>query len=318
MTKSKFILQSMLLGIVLCGCSKNINNIYIIDESCIHDKDTTHTGTADKSGSKIIFNASVESVNSTKSISVMGSDEIASIYSYRGNPFDLSDPFKSVSYRTTKAGVLSPMQNDTLSLPNGAYSFYSISTNSAKIPPAFVNGYSDPLMNGVDYLWWRVVNYEIKAPLVIIPIYYTHSATQIVIKLTAGKGITINELIKSEVQPSAPGASMNEATGIIPQTDQYSTESVTMGKNGLYSQYTMLPLKSAKPMGAYFTVKINNELDERVYKVNIPLPKDGLEGGKSYLFEAIIDANTIEFKHVNVIDWVVVDQTGSPLYPSQI
>lgn len=318
MSKSKFIIQSMFLCVILYGCSENVNNIYIIDENCTHNKDTTHTGTADKSASRIIFSASVESVNSTKSISIMGVDEIASIYSYPGNPIDLSNPLKSVNYRTTKPGLLAPIKQDTLFLSNGKYSFYSISTNSAKTPPAFVNGYSEPLMNGVDYLWWRVVNYEIKAPLVIIPIYYTHSATQIVVKLTAGKGITIDELIKSEIRPSASGASMNEATGIIPQTDRYSTEIVIMGRNDLYSQYTMLPVKSDKPMEAYFTVKINNELSERVYKINIPLPKDGLEGGKSYLFEAIIDANIIEFKQVNIIDWVVVDQTGSPLYPSQI
>lgn len=318
MNKYQFFFLTLLLGCFLCGCSENINNIYIVEENGNPDNDSINTGTSNKTESRVLFHASVESVNSTKSMSAMNPNEIASIYSYQGNPSDLSVPYKSVDYKTMNPGLLSPIKSDTMNLPHGAYSFYSISTNSDVMPPKFVNGHSDPLLNGIDYLWWRTVNFEVKAPLVIVPVFFTHSASQVVIKLSAGKGITLNELVKAEIYPSASGATMDESTGIILQTDRFDNQLVTMGKKDLISQYTLLPVKSDKPMGAYFTVRVNSELLSRIYKVNIPLPASGLEGGKSYLFEAIIEAGMIEFKQVSVIDWVVVDQTGSPLYPSQI
>lgn len=319
MNRSKIIIPVLVLSwIMFYACTENINHIYIVDDGCIHDKDTIHGEVTDTSGSRILFNATIESLN-TKSMTMMGTNEIASIYSYQGNPSDLSVPYRKVEYKTKTAGALVPfMKNDTLQVPHGSYSFYSISTNSDQAPPDFINGYSAPLKNGIDYLWWRTVNYQVRAPLVIVPVFYTHSATQVVVKLIAGKGITLDELVSAEIYPSAAGASMSEVTGIIPQTSSYNNQLVRMGHKDFYTQYTMLPLKTNKPMGAYFTVKINGEPQAKVYKVNISLPVNGLEGGKSYLFEAIIDATNIEFTQVNVIDWVTVDQTGSPLYPSQI
>lgn len=312
------LLSTILISVFLTACAKNINNIYIVEQECPHQKDTTNTGEGHKRRSALLFNASIESINNTKSLSAMRKNEIAEILVFRNNPQQLSDPYKVVDYKTITAGVLSPIGKDTLYLPGGVYSLYSLSNNSAEYPPKSVNGITEPLKSGVDYLWWKAENFQIEAPVVVVPVFYVHSATQIVIQLKAGNGVRLNKLLSTKIYPSANGAQMNLLNGIIPQTDKYAKEPVEMGVSDFVAQYTMLPLKTDEPMTAYFTVLINDELKERTFKVEIKLPAKGLETGHSYLFEALINANTIQFTDVNVIDWIIVDQTGKPLYPSQV
>ncbi|MGL5785740.1 MAG: fimbrillin family protein [Bacteroidales bacterium] len=307
----------MLFSLFLFSCTKNINNIYILEEDCTHQKDTANTGGVNTK-SALLFNAYIESINSTKSVTAMRKNEVAEIFVYKNNPQQLNDPYKVADYKTITAGVLSPIDKDTLYLGNDIYSFYSISINSEAYPPECINGMTEPLKNGVDYLWWKSENFEIQAPVVVVPVFYVHCASQVVIQVKQGNGITLDKLQSVKIYPSANGAQMSLADGIIPPANQYASDLVEMGIADFFAQYTMLPLETVKPMTAYISVLCNNELSSRTFKAEIKLPEKGLEAGKSYLFEVILNANTVQFSQVNVIDWVVVDQTGKPLYPSQI
>ena len=50
--------------------------------------------------------------------------------------------------------------------------------------------------------------------------------------------------------------------------------------------------------------------------MDVSVPGGELKAGDSYLFNAIIDGNTVTFSSVNVKNWTEVDETGNPLYPT--
>ena len=108
---------------------------------------------------------------------------------------------------------------------------------------------------------------------------------------------------------------MDLTTGVITPATEYGTTPVSMGVNGLTAQYTMLPLQTSSPMTLTLSINLNYDPTPHQYSVDVPVPDGGLQAGNSYLYQAVIDANTVTFPSVGVTDWVTVDETGNPLYP---
>ena len=121
-------------------------------------------------------------------------------------------------------------------LSNAIYSFYAVSCNSTSPAPTFTNGLSEPLSNGVDYLWWHAVHQDIASSQINIPITYQHAATQVVVAIAGGENITLNKILSATITPPKPGAIMDLSTGIITSEVSYD-KAADMGINDFTVQY---------------------------------------------------------------------------------
>ena len=139
--------------------------------------------------------------------------------------------------------------------------YHAISTSPA---PTFTNGISEPLSNGVDYLWWHAVHQDIASSQINIPITYQHAATQVVVAITGGENITLNKILSATITPPKPGAIMDLSTGIISSEVSYD-KAADMGINDFTVQYIMLPVKSSSPMTLTLELMVNGESFSRTY-----------------------------------------------------
>ena len=198
-----------------------------------------------------------------------------------------------------------------------SYNFYAVSDNFSTIPPSFTGQESEPLFNGIDYLWWGSTDQDVSSAQINIPIVFQHACTQVVVEVSAGDGIQLSRLLSATITPPVPGASMTLSTGVIPPATSYDKPD-KMGINGFLAQYIMLPLQTNDPMTLTLEVETDGNNNSKTYSVQIPVPSGELKAGDSYLFSAVINGSSVSIPSVSVKDWTEVDETGTPLYPSQI
>lgn len=307
-----------LVGLLPTGCSKTTITIESAgtptDSSGGSDTESADDGTADN---LVTFHATLESLNTTRSMSPISANTLVTIYAYHGGTDNATStaPMARGNYVAQQAGMLSGVSDYKMYLSNGIFDFYAVSTNSSARFPTISNGVSGALQNGVDYLWWGCANYEIDNSQVTVPIVFNHAATQIVIELSSGEGLYLGGVVSATVTPPQSGSTLDLTTGTITPATGYSTTPAAMGVNGLTLQYTMLPLQSETPMTLTLSLSVNYDPTPHQYTVSIPTPDGGFEGGNSYVYQAIVDANTVTFPAVNVNDWNTVDESGNPLYP---
>lgn len=311
--------------VVMNSCSKNINDIYIATENPSNNTGNngnngtgSGTGGGSENQSLIQFSAGIESQN-TKSVYAFPKNRYANILAFANGAAPVGNPLAGLNYIANSPGTLTSMTGSPMYLPNGSYDFYSVATNLTKNSnPNFSNGVSDPLSNGIDYLYWNTKAVAISSSQISIPITYSHECTQVGIKLKNGNGIVIDSLTAATITPSATGATMSLSTGLITPATSLSSTAVNMGVNSLTAQYTMLPVNTTSQAKATFTIYINSEKSPRNYQVSFALPTGGWTAGNSYVYQATVNANEIVFSPVNVRDWIPVDETNTPLYPTQI
>lgn len=299
--------------LLFANCAKNT----VIFEG--ENGEGASAGNIPKGSTLVTFNASVEGRNLlTRSMSPMEKGIQNRLFAYRSSVANTADaaPAAQGLYITTSPGVLIGTEGYKMYLTNGVYDFYAVSDNFSTIPPTFTNGRSEPLFNGIDYLWWHNPQQDVNSSQIQIPIVYLHAATQVVFEVSAGEDITLNKLVSALLTPPAPGASMELATGLIPPASTYG-KADKMGINGWLAQYTMLPLKTDSPMVLTLEVLVNGESSSRTYEVSVPLPNGELKAGDSYLYRTVIEENSVIFPSVSIKNWTDVDETGKPLYPYQ-
>lgn len=311
MVKNSLICLAALVA-VATGCSKNEINI-IQGGGNGTDPDSGATGI-----NLVTFHASVESTNMVRSVSPMKKFVETKIFAFSGTAANANGtPLANGTYEVSSPGIMQGIDGYRMRLPNGVYNFYAVSTNIPLRPPKFTDGVSEPLYNGFDYLWWNAQQQDVVSGQTSIPVVFLHCATQVVFEISAGQGVTINQLALAHIKPPVEGATMDLTTGIIPPATSYQTTVSKLGINGNLAQYTILPIKTDNPLWASFDVIINGESTSRTYEVEVPLPDGELKAGNSYRFAAVIDGENIDFPTVDVTDWVEVDETGKPLYPKQ-
>lgn len=305
-------LSLLLLG----GCSKT--TVIIEGGGSGSGNGNGNSDTPDGTQTLVTFHASVEGRNMTRSMTPLSKNIQVSLLAYDGTSPTSGAPAAQGLYQSLLPGQLSGVAGYKMYLTDGIYNFYAVSANDSYTPPAFTNGRSEPLFNGIDYLWWNGAQQDVSSSQINIPIVFRHCATQVVFDVAAGDGITLNELVLAHISAPQQGARMDLATGAIPYAASYgSTTGDKMGINGFRAQYIMLPLKTTSPMQASFDVVVNGEASARTYSVEVPVPDGVLVPGDSFRFEAVISASGIELSSVDVTDWVDVDETGKPLYPSE-
>lgn len=290
------------------------NNLENAADSLGSDSDSSGSSAATN---LVGFHATLESLNMTRSMSPISTNTLVTIYAFHGETDNASStaPMARGTYVAQQAGMLTGVSDYKMYLSNGIFDFYAVSVNSSSRPPVFTNGISAALQNGVDYLWWGCANYEISSSQVTVPIVFNHSATQVVIELSAGEGVVLQSVASATITPPQAGATMDLTTGVIAPATEYGTVPASMGINGLKLQYTMLPLQTDSPMTLNLSLNLNYDPTPHSYTVNIPIPEGGLQAGNSYLFQAIVDANTVSFPSVDVNDWHTVDESGNPIFP---
>lgn len=317
------LLPIVFAGVLLSeGCSKTtitIENYETSSGSSGNDGDgngSSSDGT-DDTANLVAFHATLESLNMTRSMSPISTNTLVTIYAFHGETDNATStaPMARGNYVAQQAGMLTGVSDYKMYLSNGVFDFYAVSTNSPARFPTISNGISSGLQNGVDYLWWGCANYEINGSQVTVPIVFNHAATQIVVVLSAGEGVALQQIASATITPPQTGSTLDLTSGAITPATGYGSTPASMGVNGLKAQYTMLPLQTDTPMTLTLMLNINYDPTPRQYSVNIPVPEGGFQGGNSYLYQAIVDANTVTFPSVDVNDWNTVDESGNPLSP---
>lgn len=297
--------------LLFAGCNKN---------TIIFEDGTTSgqsSGNNNQGNNTLItFNASVEGRNILRSMSPMQKGIQNRVYVFGADEGTKGSPEASGLYITSSPGMLTGSDGYKMFLSNGTYNFYAVSDNFSTIPPTFTDGISEPLLNGIDYLWWSAIQQDVNSSQINIPIVYAHVATQVVVEITGGEGITINQLVSAMITPPETGATMDLGTGVITPATAFG-KADKMGINGLTAQYIMLPIRHSTPMTLTLEIFADNENNTRTYTAQIPLPDGELKAGNSYFFKAVINVNSITLASVSVKDWTDVDETGKPLYPTQ-
>lgn len=302
--------------VFLSGCAKNSVVIEYGKEPESNSTDSS-SGNSTGTGTLVTFHASVENRNMTRAMSPMGKGIQNQIFAYSIGNNGVSDaPTARGLYTTSSPGVLTGNSGYKMYLPNGNYNFYAVSSNSSAIPPTFTNNQSEPLTNGIDYLWYGAVLQDVNSSQIDVPIVYFHEATQVVFDISAGNGIKLDKLVSATLTPSQTGGRMYLYTGDITAASTYGT-AVNMGINDFTAQYTMLPLNTTDPMTLTFEVLADGQSTSRTYTAQLSLPDGRLRAGNSYLFSAVIDGNQITFPSVSIRNWREVDETGKPIYPVQ-
>ncbi len=295
------------------GCSKNTINI------SFGDADDPAGSLIPKGSALITFNASVENRNLlTRAMSPMEKGIQNRLFAYKYPAANLAtiSPMAEGLYITSSPGILMGSDGYKMYLQNGIYDFYAVSDNFSTVPPTFTAGVSEPLYNGIDYLWWHSPEHDVNSTQVNVPIVYLHAATQVVFQVTAGTGLKLEKLVSAMITPPQPGGRMNIGTGEIPPATTYGTAD-KMGINGMLAQYIMLPLQTDTPLTLTLELLIEGETDSRDYEVKVPVPDGQLKAGNSYLFLTVIDENSVTFPSVSIKNWTEVDEEGNPLYPVQ-
>lgn len=298
---------------LLSGCSKNTIIIGFPDA----DDDNGGSSSSNGKSTLVSFNASVENRNLlTRAMSPMEKGIQNRLFAFKYPSTSTREtPVAEGLYITTSPGVLIGTDGYKMYLDGGVYNFYAVSDNFSTIPPKFENGISEPLFNGIDYLWWHSTQQDVSSEQIQIPIVYLHAATQVVFELSSDENIKLDKLLSATITPPETGATMNLGTGVISSTNTYGTPD-KMGINGLICQYIMLPLETNNPMSLTLEVQVNGETASRTYTVDVPVPNGALKAGDSYLFSAVIGETSVEFPSVSIKNWTDVDETGNPVYPT--
>lgn len=311
--KSKPVATLAILGMLvfLLGCSKSTINIYDRED------DEGTSGQQGKGHTLVTFNASIENLNVTRAMSLMKSGIRSHIYAYLPSTTTSGQEKLYVQgiYITSSPGILSGVDGYKMFLPNDVYNFYAVSDNASTIPPSFINGESEFLFNGIDYLWWGAPQQDVTSSQINIPITFQHAGTQVVIEVEAGEGLVLRQLLSATITPPEAGSTMQLSTGVITPATAYDRPD-KMGINGFTAQYIMLPLETDQPMKLTLEIMANDETSSRTYTAQVPVPDGALKAGNSYVFKAVINENTVSFPTVSVRNWTEVDETGNPLYPS--
>ena len=307
-TAKAIVFASVLLTV--SGCNKNT----IILE---YGGDDESGGSQSGKTTLVTFNASIEGRNLlTRAMSPMEKGIQNRLFAFRLPTANTKEsPAAEGLYITTSPGVLIGTDGYKMYLDNGLYNFYAVSDNFSTIPPVFKNGQSEPLFNGIDYLWWHSTQQDVTSAQIQIPIVYLHAGTQIVFEISGSESVKVDKLLSATITPPEPGATMDLGTGVIPSTSTYDSAD-KMGINGLLCQYIMLPLKTTDPMVLTLELLVNGESNSRTYTVNVPVPDGALKAGNSYLFSAVIDGLSVTFPSVSIKNWTDVDETGKPIYPT--
>lgn len=322
MKKLPFLVGILLLLAGIAGCT---DKDYITTNVFIGGSQSDSDSTTSKTKNLVSFYASIEDLVQTRTTTAFPAGRYATVFAYNAGDTNLADMQNKVIYKSLSAGSLSPIGSgadaDLMYLLSGAYDFYAVSSNSTiNYTPSFSLGVSGALSNGIDYLWYKISDVSVYATQVSVPITFSHTCAQIVLTVTGGENLVVNEFVGATLLPPDTLGTMSLATGVITPATALAAKPIAMGITSNVAQQIILPIStSSVSLPVVLTLSVNYETTTRQYTTDITPPTGGFAAGKSYLYEAIINTDTVTYNdNVNVIQWVPVDEKGNPLYPTQV
>lgn len=319
----KKVILCLISFLLLIGCNKQTIIQQIISPGITpgtNPNDTT--GTIKPNGSYTIkFKAGTNTFNTkAQGVSALQPNRYVSIYC-----FDYLEDFKdSLTYSTVRAGVLSPIMGNQLKTDAGNYEFYAIGVaNSPILPPEFTDLYSGLIStgidNGIDYIYSSIINKEITQDQ-DLTLVMTHMCSQVIIDIESANDNTLDSLSAVTIAPPLNTNSlMSLFTGKITQSKSLMDYApLNMNIVGTSCNQILLPLNYSGTLPLTFTAYFNGSKTGKKYTANIPLVDSQLIAGNSYKYLIEIGESTVTFSNVVITNWVEVDETGTPIDPTQI
>lgn len=288
---------------ILSSCAGDTYHIIIDDipDNSVDLSDSTNTLTP------ISFSVSVTKHNqhtSTKSntdgIINLPVGRYVTIYVYRNNNTpETGYVYTQAKFICKKAGYLTPLYSG-LSLPEGVYNLYAVSTLNAtsdKTPNFSLNmgGEANNLSNGLDYLWWSESSVSVSGETPqIIPIEFEHVATKITINCAGESNNILSKLSNLTIQSPDPFYSDYQlATGEISSSAFLNTYNLQTTIDGFVASAYIVPYTATfdYKLTGMANVTINNQFSGWK-SFSLPLPDDGdLESGTEYIYTIFFSLN---------------------------
>lgn len=334
---SKLLIATYMIAMsagMIIGCSKDDINISVGNEQGQNTggsggSDSTSGNNTDstKTKAKLFFDANVYDLfTKIASMSPIAEGRYVTVYAYNG-----SSLVTSVMYESETAGTLTPAgtSTDPMTLTTGTYSLYApgVNTPAGTAVPVFSGTtLSSGLQNNTDYIWWGKTGLVVEGSSQNLEMNLQHCCIQVVIQLINSDGVTLSGTPTMSITPSATGTNVWTLTNgtISPSTSlattymsMNATSSTSNSITSYYGQVIMMPLQMTGNMTAKFTITVNGQ--SRDYQVLLPVYQNNMQAGYSYRYQVEFSNNEVTFNNtVNVISWVPVDATNTPIIPSQI
>lgn len=248
----------------------------------------------------------------TKNTSPINKGVNATFFAFNANTETL---VSKGDYLSSTSGEMTGINNYIMYLLPDNYDFYGLSQNNASSFESLNNWTSSPLKNGIDYLWGTVKNKSVIGSKTPLTITFQHIMSMIYFELENGDNITINSVDSIIIPSPTEGAKLNLFNPEVIQANQFSNNKIKMITSGLNSYYYILPVKTTSSLSALFYLKINGQANQIVYNLNIQLPANGYQSGRSYLYKLSISETEIIIKAFTVSDWIINDYTDNPIFP---
>ena len=287
------------LLIFIAVFSNCVRNHWIVD-------DERNSGLIDEYATKYIiyFNSKVESTF-TRAVTEFPSGCNVKIFA-----FIAGDGYQSIVspvYESKTAGALSPTQSP-MYLPVGTYDFYAVSLETDSLPPTFLDNTASVLKNNTDYLWCGVTNKVISVSGDVIDLTFTHCASQMVFKIVnEGTEYGFKSISEAYIGlPDSTGATWDLTSGIISQLSDPDMKIKEIDYDDLTLKTIFLPYTSTSNNNLAI-IGISQTGTYLGVTVDVPVPTDGFESGKSYNFEILFRADTFLLGDVVVAPWTEDD-----------
>ncbi len=257
---------------------------------------------------KVSFKGSYMREGTTKSSSLMpeGIESIILAYNAGDNPTKKSIyPGTPLFVKSDINGYLTVNNDKNIMMPTGDYDFYAISTNSSFMESLILrDGVYEGLTNGKDYLWASQKEMKIKSET-DITFNFEHKATAFTLNFYSGKGIDSLFISKIFLNQCLEGGKLSLLTGKIIPSNCLSAEIITVKAENNSCKWIMLPLsgKIDIPIIVDVIMQINGKIISKKIGTSIPAMDNGFLEGVIYVFNIIVDAESISFSQTSVEEW---------------
>lgn len=237
-----------------------------------------------------------DAINATKSLSKFGAGRYVTVMAYFHGSDPSQPPVQTKYYKSNPSGKLIPVTTN-MRLTTGNYDIYAVSTNSlSNNTPQFFQNISQPLKNGIDYLWAKTENIRISKNNKKVPIYFHHECSEIVITITETFFTFIHFVDDAYIMVPAGKTTMNLDNGNINIAPSSATQKLPMKISDNICQIILLPYKEPLQLKVVFKIWVNLDWDYKLYSTEIPIPGYSLEPGLEYKYKAVIKDNLFDLK----------------------
>lgn len=230
----------------------------------------------------------------------------ATIHCYRSMDDPASKepwPGTPIFVSSSNNGLFIPYSLKELYLPSGVYDFYSFSLNSTERPiEPIKKGYSPSLKNGIDYLWAANKSKQITDNQTIT-FMFKHLCPMVEIEFVQNIERENYTILSLYMEAPEEGSLLKLSEGKITAASKLSKEYHLVNYNKGLFYAIILPL-SANLQPTIFCYLENKE-SGAVYlrKAKLPLPAQGLEGGRRYSYKFSITNDSIKTTGCTIEEW---------------